>query len=217
MKLHLLHGPGKVTSRNKLLELKSKFTGEVVVFEKGEDINKVMDSIATLPLLTTSRMIIWENPAEDIKLDVKKLADDLTLVLWFDHEVSQNKQLLKSVKEGDGTILLFPEQKEVSVFPFLDELGSRNKQAFLKLDKLKDDQKDTQYLITMVFYLLRSLANPPTTPPFVAQKVKKQQANFTDQELVDLYKFVIKTDFKIKKGLLDPDQAEFLIVNKFVG
>ena len=96
-------------------------------------------------------------------------------------------------------------------------MGNKKPQAFIELNKTRPDGSDTQYLLTMIFYLLRSLAVPPkNAPPFVKQKIAKQRSNFTDEELVDLYKYVLENDYKIKMGLIEPTQAEFNIISKFV-
>ena len=69
----------------------------------------------------------------------------------------------------------------------------------------------------MIFYLLRSLAiTPKNAPEFVKRKLAKQRENFPLEKVKDLYKFVIETDFKIKKGLMGVDQVEFLLVNRFI-
>ena len=121
------------------------------------------------------------------------------------------------VKKEQGELLFFPEAKEVSVFPFLDLLASGDKKAFLEMDKLKKANYDTQYFITMIFYLLRSLAViPKNALPFVKQKLERQRKRFNLEKIENLYKDILKIDFKIKSGLMEKDQAEFLLINKFI-
>ena len=118
----------------------------------------------------------------------------------------------------NGQILFFPEGKEVSVFPLLDHLANGDKKAFLEIKKLKNGGFDIFYIITMVFYLLRNLVSTPkTAPQFVKDKLVRQRKNFSLERLTNLYKEILEIDFKIKSGLLEKDQAEFLLVNKFIG
>ena len=113
--------------------------------------------------------------------------------------------------------MLFPEAQEVSVFPLLRLLGSRSPQAFLELEKLKAAGFDNQYFITMIFYLLRNLVSTPKkAAEFVRNNNEKMRKNFTRDELVDLYKSILEVDFKIKKGLIEESQTEFLLVQKFL-
>ncbi len=222
MKLLLLHGPATNSSRTKLLEIKKKFDPEnVIVFEKGADPKNILDTLVATPLFGENKLVLIENPAEDLPLPTTMNHLPYTMVLWFDHEIDPKIK---------GEVLFFPEAKEVSIFPFLDYLGNRDKKAFLQMDKLKKaplrpfnkaqgfagQGSDTQYIITMIFYLLRNLVyTPKSAKDFVKKKNAKMRANFSQQELVDLYKFVLETDFKLKSGLMESEQAEFSLVNLF--
>lgn len=218
MKLHLLHGPAIASSRKKLIEIKQKFDPtNVVVFEEGSDIKDIADNLVSTSLFAGERLVILENPSEDLVFDSSLITHNSSLIIWFDHEVSEKKPIFEWVKKEEGEILYFPEAKEISVFPFLDYLGNRDKRAFLEMDNLKKAGYDIQYLITMIFYLLRNLVSTPkTAKDFVKNKNLKMRANFSQEELVSLYKFVLELDFKIKSGLLGTQQAEFLLVNKFL-
>ncbi len=217
MKPLLLHGTAKVASRNKLLSVKEKFDqNNIVVFEEGSDLQTMLGSLATASLFSEERLIILENPPEDFTFDSLTLNDSLTLILWFDHEVSAKKPITEWAKKN-GQIFFFPEAKEVSVFPFLDCLATKDKKAFLELNKLKNAGFDIQYFITMVFYLLRNLlVTPKNAPQFVKDKLQRQRKNFDKEKITNLYKEIIEIDFKIKSGLLEKSQAEFLLVNKFI-
>lgn len=216
MKLLLLHGPAIASSRLKLNQLRQSFNPEsVTAFSEGSGIQDILGSIQTLPMFSEERVIILENPSEELSLE----SDDqsLTVIVWFDHEVSDKKEILKSAKLKGSQILFFPEGREVSVFLLLDLLASKDKRSYLELNKLKKAGFDHQYLITMVFYMLRSLVSPnKNAPDFVKRKIARQRQNFSDDEIKKLYRYVLEMDFKIKSGLVEGPQAEFLLVNKFI-
>ncbi len=216
--LLLLHGVATNASRSKLLNIRQKFDqSNVLVFEKSADVQSILASIATPSLLSNEQLIILENPPEDLELSL--VSSNLSLVIWFDKELSEKSKMLQFIKENKGEIFYFPPEKELTIFPFLDLLANRNPKAFLELKNLQKTHEkfsDNQYLFTMVFYLLRSLiTTPKTAPSFVKQKLEKQRKNFTQEELVNLYRFILETDYKIKSGLIENPQAQFLIVNKF--
>lgn len=215
MKLLFLHGPAVNLSRQRLSLVKSQFeAADVLVFEKGSDPQTMMGNLMTPSLLSKEQLIVLENAPE---LDLSALSDNLTVVFWFDKEINEKNKLLNFVRENKGQVLYFAPEKETSVFPFLDRIAARDKQAFLEIKKIKQAGFDSQYLITMILYQLRSLvATKKDAKVFVKEKVARQRKNFTLEELVDLYRFVLATDFKIKTGLIENTQAEFLIVNKFV-
>ena len=217
MRLLLLHGLAISSSRARLISIKQKFnTNNVITFEIGVSIQDVLGSLMTLSLLSDERLIVLENPPEDFT-DYTLYPIPYTLIFWFDHEVSEKKPIMEWVKKSKGEILFFPESKEVSVFPFLDHLAYGDKKAFLELDRLKKAGFDVHYFTTMIFYLLRNLAaTPKTAPQFVRQKLERQRKNFTPDRVTKLYKYVLEIDFKLKSGLLEKEQAEFLLVNKFL-
>lgn len=215
MKLLLLHGPAIEASRRKLQELRKKFNlDDVLVFEKGENTGTILASLQTVSIFDRERLVIAENPAEDLKLPAyivhSVVNGPITLVLWFDHTVD--------TKKWPGfEYLFFSESKEVTVFHFLDYLAAQDARAFLEAEKLKKADFDVHYFITMVFYLLRNLiATPKTAPPFVKKKIAEQRSNFSKEKLINLYKDILEIDFKLKSGLLEKDQAEFLLINKFI-
>ncbi len=216
MKLHLLHGPGKTGSRKKLIEIKQQFDpSNVVVFEEGSSSKDIADNLVATSLFTDERLVVLENPDENFVLDSSLHTSHLSLILWFDHELSDKNLTLKWVKEK-GEVLFFPAGKEISVFPFLDQLADGDSKAFLELDKLKKGGFDIFYLITMTFYLLRNLVvTPKTAPPFVRNKLQRQRERFDKEKITKLYREILEIDFKLKSGLLETSQAEFLLVNLF--
>lgn len=216
MKLLLLHGPAKVASRKKLIEVKQKFdSNNVVVFEEGSNSKDIIDNLMASSLFSDERLVILENPPEDFGPDSSLITSHLSLVLWFDHEV-KNKSLLEKIKDLRGEVLFFPEAKEITIFPFLDMLANGEKGAFLELRKLKDRGFDIQYFIIMVFYLLRNLTvTPKTAPQFVRDKLIRQRKNFSKAKIAYLYKEFLEIDFKIKSGLLDITHAEFSLIYLF--
>ena len=217
MKLQLLHGPAKTASRKKLIELKQEFDqNNVVVFEEGLIIQTILGSLSTNSLFSDPQLVILENPPEDLNVELSIVNSELSIVLWFDHELNLKKPIMDWVKKNKGEIAFFPEAREVSVFPFLDYLAAKDNKAFSELNKLKSAGFEMQYFITMVFYLLRNLAaTPKNAPQFVKDKLQRQRKHFSLEKLTDLYREVIEIDFKIKSGLLDTKQAEFFLVSLF--
>lgn len=217
-KLQLLHGPATSASRKKLQDIKKSFSpDDIVVFDSEVDPGQVIANLMAVSMFSESRLVIWENPPEDFIFDASLITYHSSLVLWFDHEVAAKKPILVAIQELKGEVLFFSEAREISVFPFLDLLASSDKNAFLELEKLKNAGFDIQYFLTMTFYLLRNLvATPKNAPQFVRDKLQRQRTNFPREKIVDLYKDILEIDFKIKSGLLEKSQAEFLLVNKFL-
>ncbi len=215
-KLQLLHGPAVNNSRNKLNSIREKFDADnVVVFDERSETQEIVGSLMTQSIFVGEKLFILENPSEDLNLPL--ITSDLVLVIWFDHTVTEKKPIMDWAKKLKAEILFFPEDREVSVFPFLDYLANEDQKAFLEIKKLKNGGFDIFYFLTMTFYLLRNLVNTPKkAPQFVRQKLDKQRKNFDLQKITKLYEEMLELDFKLKSGLLDQNQAEFLLVNKFI-
>lgn len=218
MKPLLLHGGAKIASRKKLIDLKQQFdSSSISVFEQGSSVQDILGAVATVPLLQEERLIILENPPEDFFYDLSLVTGHLLLVLWFDHQLKESSAVLKWIREQKGEILNFPESREKSIFPLLDMLTQGDKKAFFELEQLKLAGFDIQYFITMIFYQLRNLAAAPAkAPQFVKEKLIRQKDRFSQERIKTLYREILEIDFKIKSGLLETKQAEFLIVSKFL-
>ncbi len=207
----LLHGPATNSSRRSLQEIKKKFDPDnIVVFEKGEDPGIILTNLQSVSLFEGERLVVIENPPEGVTFDASDSSDTVTLLLWFDHEVDTKKR-------PGFKVLFFPEGKETSVFAFLDLLAAKDKRAFLEIEKLKKADFDIFYFLTMTYYLLRSLtATPKAAKQFVRDKLQRQRKNFSPEKITSLYKEVLEIEFKLKSGLLEKPQAEFLLINKFL-
>ncbi|MBU1000430.1 hypothetical protein KKE78_03500 [Patescibacteria group bacterium] len=217
-KLLLLHGPAIEASRKKLQELRKRFNQDsVVVYGKNEDAGVVLANLQTVSIFDEERLAIVENPSDSFGPLFLDHSFQTDIILWFDHVVD--------TKKWPGfEYLFFPERKEVTVFRFLDYLAAQDVRAFLEIEKLKTvtppvgrQSLDVHYFITMVFYLLRNLiATPDRVPNFVKQKLAKQRNNFSQERLINLYRDILEIDFKLKSGFMEKDQAEFLLINRFL-
>lgn len=207
----LLHGPAKAASRRNLGGLKRKFDqNNILVFEEGTDLKSIKEALFAQSLFAENQLIILENPPEDLKFDAGSIDEATALILWFDHEIDPKKW-------PGFEAAFFPEAKEISVFPFLDLLAAKDPKVYLEMDKLKKANFDMYYLLTMVFYLLRSLAViSKKAPDFVRKKLERQRTKFPLEEVKLLYKQMLEIDFKIKSGLMEKEQAEFLMVQQFL-
>lgn len=218
MKVLLLHGPGEVGSRKKLIEIKEKFDpGSILTYESGVSEKEIFDNFSQISLFGGSRLTVLEDPPETLTLENVKALDDMTLVIWSSKELGQKTQLYKSLANFSPQILFFPEGKEISVFPFLDNLAEGKKEAFLEAKKLVEAGFEFHYLITMVFYLLRTMiAVPKNAPIFVQKKVSRQRQRFPMERITEIYEFLLELNCKVNGGVVESSQAQFLMINKFL-
>lgn len=211
MKLILIHGSNVVASLNKLKQISHLFDPMSFTRLNSKELDKAtfLDQINGVGLFSSERLIVVDN------LEVSNLPEklpespDLTLVLFFDKELSATNAVLKFVKEQKGEVWVFSEVADKSIFKYLDALELKNKQAYVLLDKLLVDFGD-QYLLTMIIYMLRR--------NIVGSKsIFSRAKNLSFNEVKNFYRLVLETDYKIKSGLLEGKMGLFLITREILG
>jgi DNA polymerase III delta subunit len=224
MHLILLHGNALSAISQKISEIKKKFDPISIVEISGKEFSfdEAVVRSSTGDLFSESRLVILENfdpSASSGQLDLERLPQDesLTILIKFTKLLTQSSTVLKSATKLKAQVLTLNEADEMSVFPFLDALGEKNSpRAYSEFEKLYAEYGG-QYLLTMMFYLLRRLAtNPKKLPSFVLDKLNRQKRNFNLEKVKELYKTGLETDFKIKSGLLEEKLGLTLLVERIL-
>ena len=217
MNIILLYGPGEVSKRNYLLKIKKEFSPDQI-----SQVDLKQESLANLQLKMASgslfenggRLIVVENVSDKMDLqDLKEISGEFTLVLLAAHPPMM-APILQTAKKLQAKIYVFEGEKELNVFPFLDNLIEGKKEAFIELDKLLTEY-GAMYILTMVYYLLRRNILPLPSSDFMKKKIQKQKQNFNLTDWEKFYKLTLQTEFKIKNGLIDEKIALTSLVRQF--
>lgn len=204
MKLIVIHGNGLVSQQAKLLQIKKEFDSLAIleIDSTEKDFASVVVEIANLQLFSQKRLIILEN-FDSVDLSRLPKDENLTVVLRFTKPLPSESPFLKEASSLKAQIIALNEEQEKNIFPFLDDLAEGNSTAMVQLNKLLD-QFGGQYLLTMIFYMLRRLIIlPKKLPPFIINKLKKQRQLLGVAKIEKLYQMSLETDFKIKSGLME--------------
>ncbi|MBI2022622.1 hypothetical protein HYS97_02150 [Candidatus Daviesbacteria bacterium] len=218
MKLFLIHGNGLVGQSNKISQIKKNFDSLAIVEISGKetDFKQAVLDLSTPQLFSDNRLMVLDGFDEDVDLASLPPDESLTVVLRFTKQLNSSSLIIKSAQKLKAEILLFSEEEETSIFPFLDALAEKAPQALNQLDKLIDGY-GSQYVLTMMFYLLRrQVIGSKKLPPFIMQKIERQKRNFPKEKIEKLYKFGLETDFKIKSGLMEERLGLTLFADKFL-
>lgn len=219
MQIILLYGPGEVGKRNCLLKIKKNFSPDQI-----SRIDLKQDSSADLDLKISSgslfesgeRLVVAENVPDKMDLGiVKKITGEITLVLMADHP-PQTSPILQTAKKLGAKIYSFEGEKELTAFPFLDNLIEGKKEVFLELNKLLSEY-GTMYILTMIYYLLRRNILPLPVSDFMRKKIQKQKQEFALKDFQKFYFLTLETEFKIKSGLASDKIALISLVGNFMG
>lgn len=218
MTLIILHGNGLTGQINKLQDIKSRFD-PLNIFQisgKESDFEQAVVNLSTASLFAEERLVILEEFEESLDLSKLPSESELTIVLRFQKSLPVNSKLLKSAASLNPQIILVTETEETSIFPFLDKLAEKRSQALAELDPLLE-QFGGQYLLTMIFYMLRRLIlRPKKLPEFVLRKLEVQRKIFDLKKLKALYRFALETDFKMKNGLIEEKLGLTLLLNRIL-
>lgn len=218
MDLIILAGNGDVLISNKLREIRKDFTKEAIteIDNKSLSIEQILVQLSTPSLFAEKRLVILDQ--SDEKIDLKLLSDnpDLTLVIRFHKALPANSKLLKQANEQKAKVFQFTEQEEASIFPLIDLLADKNPKALQEID-YRIEEHGGQYILTMIFYMLRRMVQrTDKLPGFVKSRIEKQKRDFPLSKINELYRYALETDFKIKSGKIDERLGLTLLFEKII-
>ncbi len=221
MRVIILDGDNAVIKRQKLSDIKSSFEREAIsqFSLKTTSFEQLLMELRTPSFFSDKRLVIAED-VDEKKIDLGRLEKDeaVTLVLLINKEVSATA--LNKLKGEVGKIKLelvsFAQPQDKSIFQFLDLIGDKKVQALGEVEKLYG-QFGGQYLLTMLIYFLRRMILPGKGGSgFMADKIKRQKSNFSQDALQSYYKLVLETEFLIKTGKVEEKTALLLLVEKMI-
>lgn len=218
MKIIVLYGSGESKKRGEAQEIKRQFSSDVISYFD-LSIKKISDIELALSFLSlfnaSDRLIVIENTPDD--LDLKRLVkiNNPTTLLFLALSPRANSKLLSSAKEINAKAINFEAEKEVSAFPYLDNLIEGKKEAFGELQKLLDEYGG-MYVLSMIYYLLRRNLLPMPPSSFMQNKIKSQTQKISLKDWQKLYLLTLKTDFSIKSGTLPETIALTKLTQEFV-
>lgn len=218
MPIAIFHGNGLSAISQATSKIKQGFDPLSIIQMSGRSStwNQARLALASGDLFAGKRLVILEDFEPDFDLAKLTLDDQVTLVLRFAKTIPATSLTFKSVQSLKVQISRFEEKDEVSVFPFLDDLADQKHTALVKLEELLEEYGG-QYILTMIFYLLRRMVySPKKLPPFIAQKIARQKMNFPKEKISELYRQALGADFKIKSGLIEDRLGLLLVAQNFL-
>lgn len=214
MNIYILHGGGEESISKKIDEIKKDHDQSSVYSFLANETKSIPPEILNPGLFEKKRLLILEN--FDFEY-IEKLPEDdsLDIIFKFSTTLSSRSKFLNSNRKN-LKIYFFPEEKDVSIFSFLDSVAEKNPKALASIEGLYDKFKG-QYILTMLLFSLRRLILPSkSSNDFVLKKIEKLKKNFTIEKIKDLYFDVLQTDYKIKTGILDEKTGVLGLVLRFI-
>lgn len=215
MNVFIIHGLAKTAISKKISEIKKDFDPLLILEVKGRSAKEILTEILTPGLFSGKRLFLIEDLDEDLNLENLPEDENLHIVLKFSKTLNP-KSLFLNLKRKNVKIFNFAEEKETSIFPFLDAVIMKNPKALDLLNKLYREY-GSQYILTMLFYSLRRfVCFKNLKNEFARKKIENLKENFPKKKLKDLYHEILKTDYKIKLGILEEGMAVEGLVLKMI-
>ncbi len=178
-----------------------------------------------------------------IREEVKRLGGEISplaaelLASYVGSDLWQMDQEIKKLVNFDPEVTAENIEKLVNanlssnIFNMVDALGQKNSKKALKImHELLETGENEMYLLTMITRQIRNIllvkdclsedfsryaiSKILKLHPFVVQKAIVQAANFSFEELKNIYEKLLETDIAIKTGRLEPILAlDLLVVN----
>jgi len=210
--IYLFHGGNQPALRDALLELKKRYD-EAVFWEN--ELEELGFYLLSPSLFARKELVIIEDPQltelnKLIKL-FKKGGKDAALAF------SDKIPAAKLPKDKGVKILYFREEIPTTIFPFLDALAAKDRtKAFTQAHRLFQAGEDPHFLLTMIIWQMRNLAKVKGgvargLHPYVLEKLRKLERNFTEAELSRAFSLLLKEDLNTKRGKADSVTFDFLV------
>jgi DNA polymerase III delta subunit len=218
MNIYIFAGNNSVLISDKIMELKKSFAREAITEIDGKNtpIEQIIVQLSSTSLFSEKRLVILDNADEKIDLKLLPENEDVTLVFRFPKVLPASSRLLKQAAGFKVKVHQITEQEEASIFPLIDLLADKNPRAISEVD-YRIDEHGGQYILTMIFYMLRRMVQKNNKlPSFVQRKIESQKRNFPLEKIKELYRDVLETDFKIKSGKIDERLGLTLLFEKII-
>lgn len=218
MEIKILTGNGEVSKRDYLLKMKRQFDRQAVIEVDlaKEDVGTLEEAILSTPLFTDKRLVIGLNPSPQLDLSKLHLVGDERLTLVFMvGSLAPSTPLSRSAALLQGEVLVFDEEKDKSIFPFLDSLIEGKVGAFSYLMKLTKEYGG-MYLLTMIYYLWRRNLLPLPKASFLKNKIQRQREKFSLSDWRYFYQEVLEIEYQMKTGVVSEQMASLLAIERIL-
>jgi len=207
----LIHGEDITASRNSLGRNADGFSGEVIrVDGKSATAELLTQAVMSQSLLNSSKLVVVESLSENktlfSKLPPLDSKDDI--LFW------ENKQLtpgqIKTFQAAFQALKIQNFPISSGAFKFVESLAPKPQKTTLKLFQDYNQQEISEIIFTMIvrqFRLLILATNSSGADEFVKlapwqqEKLKSQAKLFTNDQLKDAYRKLLKIDYEVKNGL----------------
>jgi len=220
--IFLIGGKNKESSRKALLDLKKNYSPEAIQttvldasFEGSLEAPFSAQSLfGGKPLVIFELNRDWKKFEESLVKSLGKAASvEVDALLWIDGTLPKNSRLYKTVAELGGKVVFFEEEGISEIWPLLEALANKDRpRAFSRLQSLLAKGESGIGILVMITYLTRNLLAAlyqndyfKSLAPFQRKKLLTQVKNFTEDELLEIYSYLLSLDMALKGSPLSEE------------
>ncbi|MFC1622074.1 hypothetical protein ACFL13_01680 [Patescibacteria group bacterium] len=231
--IYIVHGNDLATSRKLIINQQNKLGAQNSVELNISDVTpaQLEGSAGSFDIFGNAPFIIFDvsdAKATDFNnyLSVfENIHKETILIILSSKKIPANNALIKTPKKYNTKVILSETQSEANIFKFIDYLFSKNRRgAYKELSILTDEGADSFYILTMLFYGLRNVAQAKFDSPslvkktgFTKTKAQNQARNFSEPEILNLYEELYKIDRGTKTGEITSELAVTSVIEKVLG
>jgi DNA polymerase III delta subunit len=230
--IYIVHGDNSSQSRALILNQQKKLGVETRIEIEADQITPEQlyektvssDLFGNLPFIVLDVTNINKQAQELFIKIFKRIPDKTNLIIYSQKTLTKTSPILTMVDDSDVKLVASSKETKSNIFKFVDNLFYKNRsETYLELEKLVHENADPFYIISMILYGARTLANyiydspaAVSMKPFVKSKVEKQSKAFTKDSVKTIFNNLYEIDKKTKVGELSPDLAVTIAVEKIL-
>jgi DNA polymerase III delta subunit len=228
--IYLVHGDDIAKSRNLILNQQVKLGVESRIELDLSDTTpeKLYETLHSSGLFNEQTLVVFNvskagrTNVEPYLIAMNKIPESITLVILSDKNLSSTNTFIKNSTKINAREILSNKVPEGDVFKLIDALYNKQRdRAYLELRKLEQQDRDPFEIYSMLVYGLRNVAHAKFNSKtyqgmkdFMKAKINSQQRQFSEEQIKNLYRDFSQTDKEMKLGIVGPDLALTLVVEK---
>ncbi len=224
----IIHGKDLSSSRAALTTKKAGFPPEAITTIDEENLEEIAQAGGAKGMFNPKRLVVLEKRGRWTKKFSRELMEQLKfidrenhIIIWYEKKIPKSDTLLQLTKKRGEVLYFKGYNNSKDIFDFLDSLGNRNKKAaYIQLQQLQENGEHPIYILNRIIGLFRKMMAVKwnakkliPSHPYAKKKITSQTSNFTEKELLGIYKELEKADIGMKTGT-DAELLLHLLIEK---
>lgn len=224
-----LHGKNEIQIQENMQKIlkSSDYSEKIEIPAENTEPQYFADIVCTPNIFSPKNLVLvpLEKASEELSLKYIEIsqnkAEDTDVLFYLQKNVSAKSKILPELKKlKEVKIIEVKDEKDWTIFNFADAVFDKNrKKAYELLKTLELKEENSVAIHAVLTNHLKNLARivfnaEIKVAPFVKTKLQRQAKNFSNNDILNLYKFFYKVDKDLKTGGIRENVANVLTIEK---